>query len=160
MTTLTEQYVNDIVQAQGIVLDANVAMLYVVGSINPKQIPKHHRTSAYHSNDYWTLLTLVSKARTSFAVPHTLTELSNLGDTTPLFRLAFRSLFRDIEELPLKSIVGFDSNVFIRSGLTDAMLVEVAQQNYLVITADHALYSFITNLGRPCINFNYLKERP
>jgi hypothetical protein len=160
MTSLVKQYVTDLAHARGIVLDANVALLYVVGSIDPKLIPKHDRTSAYHPNDFWTVQMLVSKARSSFTIPHTLTEISNLGDMTPRFRLAFRDRFRDIEELNIKSIGGFDSPFFIKSGLTDAILVEVALQNYLVVTADHGLYSIITSQNKSCINFNYLKDRP
>lgn len=148
-----------VAQAKGIILDANVTLLYVVGSIDHKWISRHKRTSQFQPIDFFTILQIVQLAKKSFAVPHVLAEVSNLGGKQELFREAFRLAFHQSEELHMNSSQGFGSKTFLDLGLTDAVLYEMARQDYLVVTTDHSLYSFITSDGQPCINFAYLKER-
>ena len=159
MKTLIDEYSEQVARSQGIILDSNVALLYVIGLISPNLISKHDRTSGFRPNGFWTLDGIIQRAKALFTIPHTLTEVSNLGGRSEWIREVFRATFRPIEELSLKSIQGFDSEFFSAMGLTDAMLFEIANLNYLVVAIDHTLYSCITARGKPCINFTYLQER-
>ena len=97
--SLIDDYCDTTLKASGIILDANVALLYVVGSIDHKLIARHERTSEYQPIDFFTILQIVQLAKKSYSVPHVLTEISNLGGKQLLFREAFRMAFHSCDEL-------------------------------------------------------------
>ena len=62
----------------GYFVDANLLVLFVVGSESPDLIPKHRRLKGYLAEDYDLLFLLLDEVDQVFVTPNTLTETSNL----------------------------------------------------------------------------------
>lgn len=65
----------------GILLDTNVLLLYLVGSIDPQNVGRFKRTAKYDENDFRILSNLVNLFKTNVTTPHILTEASNFLNT-------------------------------------------------------------------------------
>ena len=64
----------------GFFVDANLLVLFVVGSTGRELIAKHRRLKEYRAADYEALIRLLLRGRDGrvFVTPNTLTETSNL----------------------------------------------------------------------------------
>lgn len=49
---------------------------------------------------------------------------------------------------------------FLRLGLTDSSLLEIAAEDVVVLTADFDLYRAALSAGRPVVNFNHVRDNP
>ena len=66
--------------SKGVLIDTNLFVLFVVGSVNPRRIPPFKRTQAYSPGDYAILIELLNRIPKWYAVPHLLAEVSKLTD--------------------------------------------------------------------------------
>ena len=64
--------------SSGFLIDANLLILLVVGSVDRDLIPKHRRLRRFAVEDYERLLNLIGHFDRVFVTPNTLTETSNL----------------------------------------------------------------------------------
>lgn len=64
----------------GLLVDTNLLVLFVVGSVNRKRIQSFKRTSKYTTADYDLLLRVLGNFGTLHTVAHVLAEVSNLTD--------------------------------------------------------------------------------
>lgn len=78
MTPL-ESFVNQC-RAYGLILDANVLTLLVVGSVNPRRIATFKRTSRYDLDAFDLLRRVIAPASKLYSIAHVLAEVSNLTD--------------------------------------------------------------------------------
>lgn len=67
-------------RTQGLLIDTNILLLFVVGSVNPDLIPKLSCTSNYSIQDFQIVETAIDFFETKVTTPHILTEVSNLVD--------------------------------------------------------------------------------
>ena len=129
----------------GYFVDAELLVPLVAGSLDRDIIARHRRLSSYSTEDYGTLLGLLDRVEQVYVTPNTLTEASNLlrfhGEpecSQLLGQLAF--LTRHSEEIVVASREASARGEYVRLGLTDAALLEVATLDTPVLTADVALY--------------------
>jgi hypothetical protein len=72
-------------KAKGILIDANLALLYLVGSYDLRLVGdgKYKKLSKYNAEDYHLLLRLKGVFKKAVTTPHVLTEVSNLTNDLP-----------------------------------------------------------------------------
>jgi hypothetical protein len=148
---------------KGILIDANLALLYLVGSCDLRLVGdgKFNKLSNYTAEDYRLLLRLKKIFRKAVTTPHVLTEVSNLTNDLPeptrkeIFK-KFHATFVEIEELPIASMVAAQRAEFPFLGLTDSGLAHVSHQ-YLIVTDDARLVKKMNESGLEALNFNHLR---
>jgi len=129
----------------GYFVDANLLILLVVGSVDPRIIAKHRRLDEFTADDYDFLLVVLNEVRHIFVTPNTLTEASNLlrqhGEperSRLMDRLAY--LIEESDEVVVASAEAAANPHFGQLGLTDAALLESIGPQTPLLTVDHDLY--------------------
>jgi rRNA-processing protein FCF1 len=149
----------------GLLLDTNLFLVYAVGLFSPKLISEFKRTLTYSAADFRMLTDYMARFRRVITTPHVVTEVTDLLDTlnrSRNFRLfaTLRQVLLKFEEIhqPSAQIAARQPMRFDKFGLADSALVELASQNYLVMTDDLPLFGYLESLGLPVINFNHLRS--
>lgn len=147
--------------AKGVLIDANLLVLYVVGSTNKSRIETFKRTQVYTVEDFELLERLIAYFGDIVTTPHILTEVSTLaslhGPELISFRQRFQSAFREMEEFCDTSREVVSDRSFPRLGLTDAAITLISRYNYLVLTDDLTLKITLQQRGVDAINFNHIR---
>ncbi len=146
----------------GYFVDANLLILLVVGSVDPRIIAKHRRLDEFTADDYDFLLVVLNEVRHIFVTPNTLTEASNLlrqhGEperSRLMDRLAY--LIEESDEVVVASAEAAANPHFGQLGLTDAALLESIGPQTPLLTVDHDLYVAALATGTDtAVNFLHL----
>ena len=148
-------------RANGLLIDTNLLLLYLVGRTNKNRIPMFKRTQQYTIEDFELLEILISQFTALITTPHLLTELSNLATLQEPELLKLRVVFKETveqtqefydESRHIVSDVAFD-----HLGLADAAIATLCHRNLLVLTDDLPLYVALTTRGLDAINFNHIR---
>ncbi|MFN5301932.1 MAG: PIN domain-containing protein [Pseudanabaena sp.] len=155
--TLIERY-----RTKGILIDTNILLLWLVGSTNKARITKFNRTQSFEITDYELLLEIFKKFKQISTTPNILTEVSNLINKLrePERSQCFSVFARDIvqlDEIYTDSHTIAATDKFTKFGLTDCGIVNVAKDNYLVLTDDLKLAIYLQNIGIDTLNFNNIR---
>ena len=152
---------------RSVLVDANLMLVFVVGSYEPFYVSKHKNTRGYSSDDFYRLRDRLAETHARITTPHILTEVSNLlaQSEGPVKRSCFRAfaevigLFDEIH-VTARRIALRDH--FAEFGLTDLGILEAADSTCLVITADSRLASYLGRENIHVIDFKQLagKDRP
>ena len=150
--------------SRGIFVDANLLVLFVVGSTDTRLIAKHRRLRTFDPEDYERLADMVSRAGRVLVTPNTLTEASNLlaqhGEPE---RSRFLATLKHLIDLS-KEIVVASTNAsanphFHRLGLTDAALLEVVSDTAPLVTVDLELYLAAAAMDPNCVvNYRHVQD--
>jgi len=150
-------------RSNGILIDANLLVLLVVGSVNRDRIPRFKRTSSYTPAD-WDLLTgILEQIPCRYSIAHVLAEVSAPTDLKgPELEVAREILHNAIsllEELPIASFDACGSIYYRRLGLTDAAIgLAAKQRGCSVVTNDSGLYVALLEEGVSVLKFDDLRE--
>ena len=149
---------------KGVLVDANLLFLLILGFYDRSQIPRNPRTREYVEEDFDLLVELLGHFQRIITVPNVLTEVSNLSTKFDnARRLQFLEHFRcyisALDERYVESKVASVENEFARIGLTDTVIALVAAQKNLVLTADLGLYRHLMYKGLAAINFNHIRAQ-
>ena len=147
---------------QGVLVDANMMLLWFVGAFDRALIAKFKRTDTYTGEDFDLLVAFLSRFSRILTTPNILTEVSNLSSQlTGRMKLDYFGQFRErlelVEERYLPSSSIADRNEFARFGLTDSGIVELAETGVLVATDDFSLASLLESRGFDVLNFNHIR---
>jgi hypothetical protein len=149
--------------ARGILIDANLALLYLVGSYDLRLIGdgKYNKLSKYVVEDFQLLVRLKKVFKKAVTTPHVLTEVSNLTNDLPEQTKAaclrkFYETFVEIDELPIPSLEAAQRPEFPFLGLTDSALALVSDQ-FLIVTDDARLVKKLNDSRLEALNFNHLR---
>lgn len=148
---------------KGVLIDANLLLGYLVGSIHPRHLANCRATTRYFSEaDFPLLNRFLIQFDQIITTPHVLTEVSNLGGRLPdSLHAGFRSLFRVVvgkmseQFKPSQSVCGHED--FPRFGLTDTAISMIAPGRYLVLTDDLALFGLLAKRRIDAVNFNHVR---
>lgn len=150
--------------SRGILIDANLLLLYLVGSHDTRLIGdgKYNKLSKYTLEDFNLLVRLKGVFRRSVTTAHVLTEVSNLTNDLPSSTKTeclseFTEIFADTDELTVSSFEVSRRSEFRYLGLTDSALAEISNQ-FLVVTDDARLVVKLNESGLEALNFNHLRE--
>jgi hypothetical protein len=148
-------------RTNGLLVDANLLILYLVGKTNKRRIPVFKRTQQYTIEDFDLLEILVSQFETLISTPHLLTEASNLaalqGEELTILRGQFKTMVGQMREFYDESRSVVADTTFARLGLTDAAIATLCRRSMLVLTDDLQLHLALVNRGADSINFNHIR---
>lgn len=147
----------------GLLVDTNLLVLLIVGSVNISRVGVFKRTASYTAQDYRLLLELMELAGRICSVAHVFSEVSNLTDLKGIERqLALRELKRlinRVHEPAIASELASDHSMYERLGLTDAAILTAAvEHKYAVLTADLDLQLALISQRVPTLNFTNLRN--
>ena len=144
----------------GVLLDANLLVLLWVGRWSPKAILHHKRTNQFDADDFALLEQVIATFRRMVVTPCILTEASNLIRQNPRRRELLASVtfqFPLLDERFLPSVEIANTPAFIPLGLTDAGIVALARDRWLVLTVDLDLWRMLQAEGLDVVNFHHLR---
>lgn len=164
---MTDLYISSLVhkyRSTDLVVDTNLLILYAVGSHDPTLIPKFKRTAQFDTNDFYTLKLFLGYFNSILTTPNILTEVSDLSSSlnSQLNNKLFPSFHTTIQELTEKFVTSQLASAmpsFARFGLADSVIVELGSQNYLVLTDDLPLCSYLQGRNIDVINFNHIRSQ-
>ncbi len=162
---MTRRYLNDLLKryrTRGILVDANLLLLYVVGTHDERLITSFKRTRQFTPEDYRLLASIVGYFERIVTTPHVLTEVNGLSNQLPGrlrfdFYGTFGSGLREWTEQLFPSTEAVENMAFRYLGLTDAAIAEVARGDVLVLSVDLDLITHLHKTGRDAINFNNIR---
>lgn len=142
---------------KGLFIDTNIALLYLVGTFDLALIRNHSRTAMYSEDDFEKVSRFVEFFGERITTPHVLTEISNLlGKGTDVQAVLIEYIKRS-KEIYLGSSDLSRSAGFFSYGLTDSAIFETARSNYLVVTDDGPLYSFLLGSKVDAVNLSQIR---
>jgi hypothetical protein len=151
-------------RGKGLLVDTNVLLLLLVGSIDPKIIGDFKITAnqGFTETDYETLQNLIKNFQKVVTTPHILAEVSNHADkfkseSHQRIFSKFISLIDLLEEHFESAKALARSDAFVRFGLTDTAISMLAAKKFLVLTVDLSLAGYLKKKGVDAINFNNLR---
>lgn len=150
--------------ARGVLVDTNVLVLLLVGTLDPSLIARHKRTRQYTVDDFGVLENFVARFHRVVATPHVLAEAGNLGGQigeparSDFFRLLALSL-NEIHEEAVESrrVSEIDRHLFPRLGLTDSLTLVAARRDFLVLSDDLELVTELASAEAEVVNFTHLR---
>jgi predicted nucleic acid-binding protein len=149
-------------RTNGILVDTNLLVLLIVGSVNRDRISHFKRTTGYLPD--WDLLTgMLEQIAQRFTLPHVLAEVSALtdmrGPELVNARITLCNVISLMQELTIASLDVCASPLYLRLGLTDAAIAAAArQQRCSVLTNDGALYAALSADGSHAALFDDLRK--
>ena len=158
-------YTNYLIQNfknKGIVIDANIFLVLLIGSVDVALISGFKKTLKYTEKDFQILQDFLSFFLV-FTTPNILTEVSNHCETLNnqkdgIIFLQMRNLLKQLYEEYIISTAIADNKVFWKFGLTDGSIYELAERGFLILTDDFPLYQYLLNESFFTINFNHLRS--
>ena len=150
---------------KGILIDTNLVLLWFIGSVNRDLISTFKHTKNFTTDDYDTLKIIINSFSIIATTPNILTEVSNLvnkglaEDYRASCFIFFAQFVTQIQENYIESKKVTNTNQFIKLGLTDCGIENIATKNkYLVLTVDFPLYGYLSKNCVDVINFNSLRD--
>ncbi|MGB8701424.1 MAG: hypothetical protein WCD18_18575 [Thermosynechococcaceae cyanobacterium] len=150
---------------RGVIVDANLLLVYIIGDINPNRLSKFTRTSQFDAQSHELLVELIGNFNPIITTPNILTEVCNLlGNLQEPERSQCLSLVKYLTEnkaifleFYIESKIAANEICFTRLELTDSVISHLAKKdNYLVLTIDLKLHLHLLSEGIDSINFNNL----
>lgn len=155
----------DPVRSDGLLIDTNLVVLLVVGTVSLDRITVFKRTSKYSKSDYDLLVRIIKLARKPlYTVAHVLAEVSNLTVLSGAERLQARRVLKgivaDLLEPGIASVRAADAREYESLGLVDAAIATVAREhNCAVLTDDLDLYVSLARQNIEAFNFAHLQAQ-
>lgn len=147
-----------------VALDTNLAVLLAVGATDPDHIARHKRLRIYDKAAFHLLDALLGAADSLVWCPHVLAETSNLARyiNDPIRTEVSRTLALLIEkhrECEVTSADAASHPAYVRLGLTDSVLLKLAETGATLVTDDLDLHLAAIRSGHASINFNELRDQ-
>jgi hypothetical protein len=153
---------------KNILLDSNLLLVFLAGSLDPRLFGRFKRVSAYTLDDYDLLVRLLGSFTILLTTPHILTEVSNLANSLPeqfkpewhrniALLLATQQSTPGLREHWTEASELAMMPEFVAFGITDAALTRLSSEA-LVVTEDYRLSNVLRNKGVPILNFGDLRK--
>ena len=142
---------------KGLLIDTNLILLYIVGSIDISRIKDFSRTSMFSEDDFSRVSKFIDYFDLKITTPHILTEASDLIGNRQDLQFILRAFLENSEEMFLESATVSKNSAFLKFGLADAAIVATAKDSYLVFTDDRPLYGFLINSQIDAISLDQLR---
>ncbi len=159
---MTEEETFQRYRGKRVLVDANLLLLYFVGSFQRSRITIFKRTARFTLADFDALSTLLAQFQVVVTTPHVLTEVSSLANSLPEHVKASWSdhfaakttALLEVFEPATKIMQASSFNPF---GLTDAAIQSISADT-LVLTEDFRLSGFLAFQGVSTLNFRGLVQ--
>ena len=145
-------------------VDTNLLVLFVVGTVNRNRIDTFKRTRQYTMDDYDLLVRVLGNFGHLYTVAHVLAEVSNLTDLPGTERLKARRVLKAtislLDEADMSSTRAAEDRLYQDLGLVDAAIGAVARaHNCAVLTDDLDLYLRLSLDNVNVFNFTHLRAQ-
>jgi hypothetical protein len=150
-------------RAKGVLVDTNLLVLFLVGTVNKRRILDFKRTQSFAIKDFELLRRLIAWFGKLIATPHLLSQVSDLVDLPGKELRQIRQLFKTVveqhvEESYDESRVLVADPDFARLGLTDAAIATVCSRGILVLTSDVQLQLALQRRNADALNFQHVRQ--
>ncbi|HKN23189.1 MAG TPA: hypothetical protein VJX73_17320 [Terracidiphilus sp.] len=156
-------------KGKSVLLDSNLLLVFLSGSVSPRLIGHFKRVKAYTLADYELLVRLLSSFSTLLTTPHILTEVSNLANSLPEWlkpdwHSNFAALIASEQDTPgLRERWTPATDLaqmpeFIAFGITDAAVTELSAGALVVTAEDYRLSGVLRSKGIAVLNFGDLRK--
>ncbi|MGA9998040.1 MAG: PIN domain-containing protein [Pyrinomonadaceae bacterium] len=159
-----DYYVNLLYQyrSKGALIDTNLLLVYFVGCYDPSRIPSFKRTITFTTEDFYTLQRAFNFFTKIVTTPNILTEVNSFSNQLPNeikfdYYVKMAEQISSLEEHYQNSHKICSLDHFKKFGLTDSGIVDLVKDQYLVLTDDLKLASYLQNVGIDVINFNHIR---
>jgi hypothetical protein len=148
---------------RSLLIDSNLLVLLVVGMVNESLIEKHRRLRVFDVEDFRWIRDQASAAAELIFVPNVVTETSNLlryveDPIRSQLMQGFGVLLRGAHERYAPSKDAAARQEFGPLGLTDAVLLMLAETGAHLVTVDLDLYIAASMAGYGVSNYNHIRE--
>ena len=155
------QQLIDTHRSNGLLIDTNLLLLLVVGTIKRDLIGKFKRTQTYLIEDFQRVVGIRKQFSKHWTTPNILTETDNLGRQLPevdwpRFANAMSRLTQSLTERYVASIDVTSSEHYSRFGLSDSASIRICQP-LLILTDDMRMHGRALSSGIDSINLNHLR---
>lgn len=147
---------------KGILIDTNILLLYFVGTVNRERISRFNRTQQFVPEDYDLLLQIIAYFQKIVTTPNILTEVNSLAnqlgepERSECFAV-FAQGISVLDEFYIESKAIAMSERFTKFGITDCGILNLAREQYLVLTDDLRLSVYLQTEGIDTVNFNNIR---
>lgn len=148
-------------RTKGVLIDANLLLLFAVGTANVEFIKEFKRTSMFDADAYYLLREILAKFTVRYVTPNIMTEVSNFagelwGERKLLVFAVIRETFSVLQEQYVPTGQAVHEREFPIYGLTDTTIIVLLKNDLLFLTTDGPLAGHCANLGINAINFTPL----
>lgn len=148
---------------QALVLDTEILVVVIVGSIDKTLLGKTPHLKAYAPDDYELLDGFLEKFKIIAVTPHVLTEVSHFiskleGNHRKEARRRLAALSTLLRERPVSTKHASQREEYQWLDLADCTLLVAAGPNDTVLTMDSQLCARRQQLHLPAINFNHVRD--
>jgi len=152
-------------RSAGVVVDANLLLLYCVGLCDATLIERFKRTLAYRQADFRLLQAFLRQFQRQVTTPSILTEVNSLANqlpdkNKPKFYSTFQAQIALLDEHYQPSQEVCRHPYFARCGLSDTAILTISQGGLLVLTDDFKLAGLLAARSIACLNFNHIRSWP
>lgn len=113
-------------EQNGLLIDTNLLVLYIVGSVNINRVESFKRTRKYSRSSYKLLLRVINRFKPVYTLAHVMAEVSNLTDLAEpelqRARLLLKEILSLVQEPSMPSAHAAENQDFQRLGLVDAAI--------------------------------------
>jgi hypothetical protein len=148
--------------ARSLLLDSNLLVLLIVGSVDVRYVTNHRRTRDFTQEDFGVLTAIIDQFDELWVTTHIYAEASNhLRQTNTnlskilIMQLAQLSKATRESAIPLANLA--DNAFTVSLGVTDAGIIQKAKRVSRVLTTDLPLYLELTKRSGNAINFNHIR---
>lgn len=142
---------------EGIFVDTELLLLYIVGTFDLNLIRNFGRTSKFSEEDFLLVSRFIELFDVKITSPHILTEVSNFIGNKKELHLFLKEYLKFVDEKHLNSVEIAENEAFINFGLADTALSHIAKNSYLVFTNDNPLYGFLLNSKIDVVNLDQVR---
>lgn len=149
-------------RSRGLLIDANLLLLYFVGTHDRRLTTSFKRTKAFAVEDFLLLGYIIHSFDSVVTTPHVLTEVNGLSNQIPGrvrfdYYGTFGSMAAELDEKVMPFTTVRTDTAFRVIGLTDAAIAVVASEPLLVLSVDLDLVTHLQHRGIDAVNFNHLR---
>lgn len=147
---------------KGVVLDANLLILYIVGCFDSQAVSKVRRIKAYRTKYFSIIASYLAETTRVLITPHVLTETCNLIDSSN-YKVKeilewIKTNFDLFDERHKPSEALMAEAGFTKFGLADSSIEDLCKEGFLAFTDDLPIYGYLANKGHSVYNFSHFRE--
>ncbi|HEX4130763.1 MAG TPA: hypothetical protein VHZ24_12030 [Pirellulales bacterium] len=151
--------------ARGVLVDTNILLLVLIGQTRRSLVSSFKRTRShgFTTDDFDLLVGTLRSFRRVITTTSIITEISNLGRTglsRPLrdsFSRTLQAMVKEFDERLISATQAAQSEAFMKLGVTDAGIFDLAREGVLVLTDDAMLSGILEKERLDVLNFNHLR---
>lgn len=149
-------------QPTDVLLDANLLLFITVGMFDHNLIGRK-RLDGFTPDNFDQLKALIGRYSKNLTTPYLLAEVITLADQCVpkkqhwVFRRFLQTHYQKFDERWMKSTELSETQSFLRLGLSDAAVCQLAAKNAMVISDDIELCATLLDAGLNVVNFSHLR---